>query len=240
MSLRIAFSLFALLYTYSGFAQTVLLHEDVNNDTIKSDFGPNLKRFNHFYMGYGLVLGPSTGAGADILFGKSSNFTFGYRVKRKLSNTLAVGWELNYNTTSFRLKQDSLKIFPHTLLHEKEVFFSHAFQLQLYARLNFGKRGNYVGNFIDIGGWGQWDFSYRHFYRDMPFFLGSYNAQVVEVTNKKLLYTQPLNYGLGFRAGANRFVIYAQYRLSNIFDNVLFPTYPELPRLVVGLQIVLF
>lgn len=216
-------------------SQSLLMFQDVNKDTLKSPKGPNMKKFTHFYMSYGLVLGPSDASGADVQKGPSSNFVFGYRYKRRLSNTFAVGWDLSYSTTSYRLIQDTLKVFPNPVNHDREVLFTNAFQLQLYARINFGKRGNYIGNFIDLGGYGQWDFSYRHYFQDDLTLPNLYEAEQVQVNNRKLAYTNPFNYGLIVRAGSNRFIVYGAYRLSDMFQASY--NYPELSRITAGIQI---
>ena len=152
-----------------GVSQTVLLEKDVNADTIPKTGGPNLQHFSHFYFGYGLVLGADA-VGSEIRYGSSTDFAYGYRYKRKLSEFYAVGFDVFYHSTTFHLKQDSTKVLPNNILHdekgEKEKLTFHNLSLGLYNRFNFGKRGNYIGNFLDLGARIDWPFSVVYFTKD--------------------------------------------------------------------------
>lgn len=235
------FSQYSILNTQYLFSQTILMEEDVNADTLPPTFGPNLKNFVHSYFRYGFVAGKSEGAGAEIIPGLSNEFSFGIRYKRKMNNFYALGFDVFYNKINYRLKQISSKVFPDTLHnHIAEKFFYNNFGLEIYNRFNFGKRGNILGNFLDLGGYGEWGFSIKHFFKD-DLDTAQTGAKMREITNKKLLYANNLNYGATLRFGMNRFILYGKYRLSDIFkanylaENKL--KYPELPRLIVGLEI---
>lgn len=237
MKYLLLISIWLLLLPPSN-AQDVLLNQDVTQDTVKSDFGPNLKRFRHGYLGVGLVLGPAEAPGSDVLYGNSINFAIGTRIKRKLSEFLSVGWDLSYRATAYRLKQDSLKILPTPDIHHRERLSTNMAQLQLYARFNFGKRGNQLGEYLDLGFAGEWGFIYRHYYRDNLDPVGAYGAEQVEVVNKRLVYTNRWQYGAIVRVGSNRMSLYGHYRFSDLFNDTR--AYPELPRLVIGVQLNLY
>ena len=224
-----------LLLINIAFSQTVLLEQDVNKDSIPPTFGPNLKHYGHMYVGLGWVLGQSDSAGADIITGSSTDFVVGYRYKRKLSNFYALGFDVNYGVTSFNLKQDSSKILPNQILHDKEKLNTNQLGLILYNRFNFGKRGNYLGRFLDLGAYGNWTFNVKHIYKDRHSIANSANASATKVINSGLLYTNPINYGVQARIGFNRYVFYGSYRLSDQFKSNFI--YPELPRIIVGFQI---
>lgn len=220
-------------------AQTVLLEEDVNKDTLSPASGPNMKNYTHSYFRYGFVLGKST-PGAEIKTGNSNEVSFGVRYKRRLANFYALGADFFYNNINYHLKQDSAKIFPTPALHKKEKLAYNNFGLELYNRINFGKRGNIIGNYFDFGGYGEWGFIIKHFYRD-ELAVAQAGASVREVTNRRLLYTNELNYGAVARIGFNRYSVYGKYRLSDIVkESYLNETgffYPELPRFIVGVEI---
>ena len=217
------------------FAQQVIMEQKVTKDTVPSDFGPNLKNFSHFYTAFGIIAGAPEGYGATIRYGNSSDFNMGFRYKRKLSNFYSMGFDLGYGLTSFKLKQDLTKIFPNAKLHHKEKIHFNHLRLTLYNRFNFGKRGNYIGNFLDIAAYGDWEFSAKHIYFDKHPLLNNDNASAAKVINTGLAYTNPFNYGVQTRIGFNRYVLYGSYRLSELFKDQF--SYPELPRLVIGLQI---
>ena len=223
------------LSTYVA-GQDVLLEEDVKADTIKKTVGPNLKHFTHLYLDLGFIAGKSETEGADINYGKSYTFSVGYRYKRKISNFYAIGFDINYYLMSYNLKQENSKILPNDSLHNKEKLIFNNLGLELYNRFNFGKRGNYIGTFIDIGAYGNWAYKVKHYTKDELDNADINNAKINEVTNTGLVYPEELNYGVKARIGINRFVLSATYRLSDLFKEK-YSYYPELPRLSVGLQI---
>ena len=228
-----------------GVAQTVLLEQDVNADTIPKIVGPNLKHFSHLYIGYGFVLGADA-VGSEIKYGSSSDFVYGYRYKRKLSEFYAVGFDIFYHSTTFHLKQDSNKVLPNNILRkhkgEKDKLTFHNLSLGLYNRFNFGKRGNYIGNFLDLGARVDWPFSVVHFTKDKLNTANDNNGKVVKTKTTGLVYINQIYYNVFARFGFNKFVITASYRLSDLFkeDPELYKgydKYPELPLLIVGVEI---
>lgn len=217
------------------YGQEILLEQDVQKDTLQAKRGPNLKNYSHVYLGYGFVLGSPQAIGSAIRYGNSTDFNVGFRYKRKITNFYALGFDLGYGLTSYNLKQQEGKILPDTLFHESEKINFNHFGLMLYNRFNFGKRGNIIGNFIDIAAYGNYDFSIKHIYTERYVNPNAANAHVTKVVNRRLIYTNPFNYGVQARLGFNRFVFYGSYRLSDQFKKEFM--YPELPRLIVGLQI---
>jgi hypothetical protein len=218
-----------LILTISVKSQTVVMHQDVN-DTLIPTNGPNLKNFSHFYIGYGFIAGKSEGSGSDIIYGRPGNFVLGFRYKFKVCNVYSIGFDVSFNTYTYNLKQDSAKIFPNNFLHDKEKLNLTNFGLGLYNRFNYGRRGNMVGNFIDLGAYADWTAGANNYTRDkMP------NGNIVKTTISKLNYIEPFNYGVFGRIGFNRYVIFGNYRITDIFKPTY--TFSELPRLTIGFQI---
>lgn len=212
-----------------GFAQQVLLEQDATFDTIAPTRGPNRANFSHFYISYGVPIS-DVHTGAEILTGKSFDFDFGYRYKRKISNFYALGFEIYYKVQDFNMKQDSGKIVPDTILHDKERLRFNNLGVGLYNRFNFGKRGDLVGNFLDIGVYGSWTYRLAHITKDeLP------NGNKVRTHTRGLNYYEPINYGVIVRLGFNRYVFYGAYRLSDLFEQSY--NYPELPFISAGIQI---
>jgi hypothetical protein len=235
MKKRTTFLSLMMLISAAASSQHVLLEQDVNADTIQETSGPNLKKYTHLYASYGLVLGETEGDSAEIKIGNSSQFAMGVRYKRRLSNFYAIGFDLSYNITTFHMEQDSAKLLPDTLLHDKEKLASNNVTLQLYNRFNFGKRGNHIGNYLDIGGYGEWAFSITHSTKDTDDRAKVLGAKTTKTTNKGLKYTAPFNYGLVARIGIGKLAFFGKYRFSDMFVSKY--DYPELPRLVIGLEI---
>lgn len=226
---KIFISAIIILVNASCWSQTELMHQDVK-DNMVGKRGPNLKNFSHFYLGFGFIVGSSDSVGSDVIAGKSTNFVFGYRYKLRVNNFFAIGCEAAFDSYSFALKQNATKITPDTIIHDKEQLNLGNLGLAGYMRFNYGKRGNRVGNFVDIGGYGDYRISGVNFTRDKLD-----NDNVVKTRISHLDYFNPINYGALARIGFNRYVIYGTYRLSDIFESSY--NYPELPRLTIGLQI---
>ena len=234
MNKRIVFLSVLMFVSAAAFSQHVLLEQDVNADTIPETVGHNQKKYTHLYVNYGFVFGANEGEGAEIRTGNSSQFAIGLRYKRRLSNFYAIGFDLSYNITTFHLKQDSAKILPDTLLHDKEKFSGNNATLQLYNRFNFGKSGNHIGRYLDLGGYGEWAFSVTHYTKDTDDRAIALGAKATQTTNKGLKYAAPFNYGLAARIGFGKMAVFGKYRLSDMFVSKY--DYPELPRIVVGLE----
>lgn len=217
-------------------AQTPVIEENVPQNIEVPKKGPNQKSFLHGFLGYGLILGGSEGAGGAINYGRSGGWHFGIRKKRKLSNFYSIGYELFYAVNTFSIKQDSSKLFPNSSLHQREHFRTNELGLSLYNRFNFGKRGNRIGNFLDIGVYGTWVAGASHTFYDKFAIVNSANASNTTVTNRGLIYVSDFNYGVQARLGFNRIVFFGNYRLSQLFNGKI-AAYPELPRLITGIQI---
>jgi hypothetical protein len=237
LSLLIFLVIFTLI---SSSAQSVLIEENVKKyDLDKPTYGPNLRHFTHFYIGYGFIVDKPRGNGIQIQHDWSHTLIVGYRYKLKIFNFLAIGTDFNYYYMVYYLKQNSSKTVPNSILHDKEKLKFNNLGAEAWLRINFGRRGNYMGNFMDFGAFYNWGFSAKHFYQDrVDDKTNPYMAKVIRVTNRDLNYVEPFNYGVRARIGFNRFVIAGTYRLSNLFtqdfrDNV---ADVELPRFSIGLQ----
>src|SRR6478752_7391822 len=147
-------------------AQKVLLYQDVARDTVKQTFGPNLKYFGHFYGGFGFVASAAEGKGSEVEYPASHEFMLGYRYKYKLGRFYALGWDLSVRSQTFRLKQQHGKTLPSPMLHDEEKYRFTDIGLGIFNRFNFGRRGNYVGKFLDLGVYGSWSPFKTHIYKD--------------------------------------------------------------------------
>jgi len=214
--------------------QEVLLEKDVESDTLPKTWGPNRANFGHLYIDYGMFATNAESKFAEILQAKSYTFSIGYRYKKKICELYSVGLDFGYYEVTYFLRQYDLKILPNDITHDKEKYNFDNFYMEIYNRFNYGKRGDHIGNFIDIGGYGNLAFSIHHITIDRDIENDNF-AEEVEVKNKKLTYTEIYSYGLRARIGFNRYVISANYRLSDLFKDSY--NLPELPRLSCGLQI---
>ncbi|MCI5055143.1 MAG: hypothetical protein MRY83_03490 [Flavobacteriales bacterium] len=229
--------LFTLVLCKSGLTQSVLLEEDVVSDTIPKSFGPNYDNFWHTYLRYGFIVGPAENETANIRYGRSYDFGIGLRYKRKLLPWYGLGFSLDYSQQNYSIRQDSLKLVPDSIIHKIERLQFNFVNLEFYNRFNFGKRGNIVGKYVDIGVYGSFGFGITHFTRD-EYDPSVFGAEIVDITQRKLNYIERLQYGAIARIGFNKLAFFGRYRLSDLFNDER--NLAEMPRLVVGVELGLF
>ncbi|MFO8087911.1 MAG: hypothetical protein R6T91_08965 [Bacteroidales bacterium] len=211
-------------------AQQILLEENVDYYDEEPEIGPNRKIFYHFYMSGGLSFGLSAQSKSPVSPWLSSYVDYGFRYKRKLSEFYSLGVESFLSNKNFRLADKDRRTFPDERHYDREMVHLLTYGLGFYNRFNFGKRGNYIGNFLDLGVYGDWIFLSRYYYED------EYNDnQSRRISQYSPHYLKSLKYGVLARVGFNNIVVFGQYRLSELID----PNtgYEDLPLLTVGFQI---
>jgi len=215
-------------------AQQVLVQANVADDTVKTSFGPNRRYFGHLYVGYGLVAGPAA-AGAGLRFGlPSSELRLGGRLKRRLSQTLALNLDLGYAYQRYALAQNAQKTVPSPALHRSESLARHQLYSEASLRLNAGRRGNTVGRYLDLLAGGGWVAATAHSADDEP----GPGIDAVETIERGLPYLNPWTADLGTRLGWDRYALTARYRVGAVFRTGY--GWPELPRWRVGVEVGLF
>ena len=138
-----------LLFSPPTFMQTPVLSEEVDLNMEKPKFGENRKHFTQFYASLGAILGKSEGDIMEVNSWKSSYFDLGFRYKLGLFEYNAVGFQIYYNYYSFRLKYESEFELP-IIIHDKDKIRTSNFGLGIYDRINFGKRGDHLGKYLDL------------------------------------------------------------------------------------------
>lgn len=233
-------ALFFILFAFSlsAGAQTVLMEEYPGNDTIIPTFGKNLKHYLHFYFSYSVFADDFSNDKAEAKIPGSSDFSLGLRYKRKITTFYAMGLDLGMNSQGFSIRQTDQKSFPFPGKHKKESINTTGLSLEYYNRINFDRRGNKTGKFVDIGAYGFYNLNSWHFIRDESDTLGFGYTKAIEVKLYKPDYLMNYGYGCSFRLGFNALVLTARYRLSDLIKKEgNYTGFPELPRLNIGLQI---
>lgn len=216
-------------------AQQVLVQANVADDTVKTTFGPNRRWFGHGYVGLGLVAGPAE-VGARLRYGlPSAEARVGGRLKLRLSQSLALCGDLAYAYLRYSLAQEAGKLVPAPTLHQRESLVLHQVATEFALRLNYGRRGNAVGRYLDLLAGGSWAASTRHSTADDP----GPGIGSVETTEYGLPYLRRFGGSTGVRLGLDRYALTARYRLSPAFASG-YASWPELPRWVVGVEVGLF
>jgi hypothetical protein len=226
------FTLFFILYSLVAYSQDVLLEQNVENNEAKPLYGPNLRHYVHGYIGLGFPVATSS----DQNFIKpvaSADFNFGLRYKRRFTNFLALGFDLGVTSTAYKIKQEDSKTVPDAQVNDKEKIQVNALLGDAWFRINVGRRGNYIGNYLDIGAYGGWNFMKKH-----KTINTNADDEKVKVSTTRLSYVEDISYGFMARMGTNRYALTARYRSSDIFVSGY--DLPELPRLVIGVELGLF
>ncbi len=189
----------------------------------------NRKHFRHFYLGVQFAGGPPETPGARISHGSSWAMEYGLRYKRRFSQVFSAGYEANISRMAFVIKQGDEKEIPDMLERKREKLVCLQTGLALYQRVSYGRRGDYIGRFIDVGVFGQWHFNVRHVgFKETE-------DERIRIRRSNLDYPNNLSYGVLARKGFNNFVFKTTYRLSDLFRSSA--QLPELPRFMFGMEI---
>lgn len=230
--MRKLFTILFLLLSLSVFSQEILLQQDVKADSIRPTRGPNLRNFTQGYIGFGFPVYTNEALNYTKP-GTSIDFNFGLRYKRRITNYLAAGLDLGITTAAYKIKQKSPKTVPDTVVNDKEKIQISSLVGSGYMRINVGRRGNYIGNYLDLGAYAGWNFQKKHKTTNE-----NEAGEKIRETTTKLKYVENFSYGLLARIGISRYALTASYRLSDIFKTSY--AIPELPRLMVGVEVGLF
>lgn len=238
-----------MLFLFQASAQEVIFERDVKKQierTYNDSAGPNGAVFSHQYYNYGIILPANENDSAAIRDNMQSNYwSYGVRTKFKLNETFALGFDVFYMHQRYRIQQsDSINIFSLGYRNDVQKLKFNTLGLGLYLRINFGKRGNVLGKYLDMGADMNYVFSERLFAKNEVDIAGNgASDEVVRTIYKKLDYTSNLQGFATVRFGVNYFAFIARYRFTDMFvrSDEFYPIgkIPELPRISVGVEIVL-
>ncbi|HYW95305.1 MAG TPA: hypothetical protein VE870_06950 [Bacteroidales bacterium] len=237
---KILLLLIILLPTGLVFSQKVELSKNVD-EQYKDNHGPNMRHYGYFYTGLGIIPEFDKESGSAVKFWGSGEYTIGYRYKLKLLSFYALGFDASFIHTRYNYIIDDLAVTnpdnPLTFVNDEKrhALVNNSITLEVYQRINLGKRGNTLGNYLDVGLSGSWNHTVKEVivkeYADNAYYAGKSRT-----VNRKLDFPEPFSYGVKARIGHNKFVIYGNYRLSDYFRNDTYDI-PELPRLRVGVEL---
>ncbi len=206
-------------------AQTIELAQDVNEDTVISKFGKNRKHYFSSYFGFGITPGQVETDSIQLKSGESTKLTYGFYYKYKVAEPYSILFALSYGLSQFEFETPD--DFKYRRLNVNDV------ELEFANRINFGKRGNTIGNYLELGISGDYVFGTKLLSKqiiDDP--TVNHKARKVELTG--LSYINKPNYTAHARFGSNKYVITADYRLSDLTnDDINF----DLPPLTIGFRL---
>jgi hypothetical protein len=226
--------LIIIIVIASGFvakSQEVILNQYVYPDSVRGNWGQNKSHWMHFYGAFGFITPIDQSTWSPIYFGKASNWELGLRYKKRITNWLAIGGNISYDFFNYRMEQSIEKTFPDKQFYDKQKVLIHNFSMQPFIRINYGRRGNKIGNYVDFG------FFYNAIMSSREKLLGT-PAGLDKVIIKNPDYMPGDYYGFFTNIGFGRWVIYAKYQYSGIIKGDT--RYADLPPVTIGLQLGFF
>lgn len=218
-----------MIFFLGGYSQRTIISQNVEDDIAPESYGKNLNNYFHFYLGYGTLVFQSE-AGSEVILPSSGEFELGLRYKKSLNRHFNLGFNVAYRSRGFKLSQVDTKTFPNGTLHDYEKLRFYEADFSIYERINFGKIGNDIGKFWDLG-----------VYAAVPVLVTHTTTNKMSNGNKVITqlrglnYINSYNYGVETRFAIKRYVIWARYRFSDQFTED--SGYAEMGRLSLGLQI---
>lgn len=232
---RTTLCLLLLLCGFTVQAQTDLLSRTVDTSRTVEKYGPNRLFYAQGMLGMSLVTDKNM-EGAEL---KSGSFSWyiGMRMKLKLWRWDDLTLDLLYRHEQWELKQDTGKLLPDANLHDLEQLRMNNIEGRLCNRLDLNKRGNIIASYLDFGVYGDYTPMSVHVTRDVFVDPVSSGSDKIRSRSTGLSYVQPFNYGGVVRFGYNYMAIQASYRMTDMFRSYRGAVLPELPRLMIGLEI---
>jgi hypothetical protein len=227
-----------MLHCGDAMAQRVLVHEEPDTSGEIPSFGPNRAIFYYPLIKIGTFV-PVYDVGM-YLNPWCTAMSYELRTKAKICKWNALVLDIGYRCDRFSIKEDPDHIIPYYGGNSKRSRVScHNVTFALCDRINFGRRANIQGIYLDFGFYGDFIFRSSHLtvyeYYDSNSQNGTHVRSKTRVT--KLQYINQLNYGLTARFGWEWGSFYGCYRMTDlILDPDPFTPWPDMPKLTVGLE----
>ena len=176
-----------------------------------------------FYFDMGWVVGPST-PGAQLDYFISVDYTPGIRWKHQLSNKLELLGELSYHNVHYHLHQETAKLLPNAIVHDRERFYIHVLNLAPVVRYHLP-----ISDwFMDLGVNIDYNFRRSHMTKNPDS-----DGNPVKVFDRSITYFEPFNTDVLVRLGRGRWTLHGIYRLTNLLKEE--SGLPGLPPTIIGL-----
>lgn len=227
-----------VFFCIAASSQEIVFQYNVDTSFTQKQYGQNLKHYFHAYIGGGSIVGEHYSDTIQINYGKSYLASFGLRYKYKISSFYSIGYSSELKYSAYNIKQNQSKSFIDKIGHLNEKIRLFTFCIEFYNRINFGKRGNIIGKYIDLGIYADVSFASAHIITDEKTGINSGKKSDIEIKTKSLKYINPSNYGFIARLGYNKISFFTIYRVSQLFT----PSsgFSDLPKITAGMQLAIF
>lgn len=222
---RIVFIL--LLIPSLGLGQTEIWRKYPANHEEAPKWGPN--RTNHIqgFIGFGLYTPISTSS-VDFIFGKSWDLSVGLIYKYRIANFFNVGSSFALTSQNISMNNDGMVKAWDNQIHGKAKLSNSIVSAKPFLRFNLSpKRGDYLGTYIDLGGFGSLNFLPTTSFTDKQ------NGQEYIQTYRKDKIHRQIQYGGMAAFGRDWFRLEGCYYLSDWIREEGF----NLPQLSISLML---
>lgn len=200
-----------------------------------SKFGPNRLFFMHVFGQLGVMPLPQ-------IYGSQTNwwswsFAYGVRSKLKLFYWNAIVLDATYRYDRFGIRQNTVKLTPLTTeRHVRERISLHNFSVTACDRINFRRRGNVLGIWLDLGVYADNILRSTNVFLDEHYDSNSTTGYhyKTKTTIARLAYIEKINYGFTVRTGGEFTSFFIQYRMNKLFS-VDTPNNRDLPNIIFGI-----
>lgn len=215
----------------------VLVSKEVDTSGAISKFGPNRLFFATFNSHFGLMPGPQVYGSQTNWW--STSLLYGIRMKLKLFYWNALVMDVSYRYDRYSIRQNTPKLAPLiSTPHVRERISLHNFSVSFCDRINFRRRGNVLGNWIDFGVYADNVFRSTNVFVDSHYDSNSPSGYRYKVKTKivRLTYIEKINYGVTIRFGSAFNYFFMQYRMNDLF-NYDSPNNRDLPKVIIGMGV---
>jgi hypothetical protein len=203
-------------------------------------FGPNRLFFATFYSHLGFMPGPQVYGSQTNWW--SSSLGYGVRMKLKLFYWNSLVMDVIYRYDRYSIRQNTPKLAPLTTeSHVRERISLNNFSIAFCDRINFKRRGNVLGHWLDFGVYADKVFRSTNVFVDEHYDSNSPSGYNHKVKTKlsRLPYIEQINYGFTARWGGDFNSFFVQYRVNDLF-NYDSPNNRDLPKVMVGMVVCLW
>jgi hypothetical protein len=209
-----------LLFPSIAFSQTNVLRKVPKNHDQIPTWGANRTHFIQGVFGVGFYT-PIGVANPDFKFGPSYDISFGAIYRYKIANSFNIGTSLSIAGQAIALNDVGMVKSWDNTIHSKASLSNSLFILKPFLRFNLSpKRGDYLGTFVDIGGFGSWNFYPVAMFTDKR--NGERYVQMYQQDKQQ----ERFQYGFFASVGRDWFRLEASYHLTNMLKDESF----EMPR----------
>lgn len=220
-------------------AQRPVVSVEVDTSGEISNYGPNRRFFIHGVLQLGMYNRPYD-SGLKTNWWSSGAFTYGIRSKFKLWSWESITLDLNYRYDRFGINQKQTKAPPlNPLAYQRERISVHNLSGSVCNRINFSRRGNVMGEWLEFGVYADRTLRTSHVtlsqYYDSNSTTGTHYKNRTKITG--LAYLNDFNYGLTMRIGYDYAGVFVNYRVNDLIKDPPAGNYGDLPRLMFGIEI---